>query len=49
MSEILDAVPINWGILKVPENWFVVILMLMIASFLVHVGLEYHSTNQGDM
>ena len=31
---------LNWGLLKNPYNWFVVILMVMIAGFAGHLVLS---------
>lgn len=29
----MDWVPVNWGLLKNPINWVIVILMITIAAF----------------
>lgn len=35
----MDNIPINWAIIGNPINWFIVVLMLMIAGFAAHIAL----------
>lgn len=32
MGEILSKLPINWGLIKNPLNWVIIVLMLLIAG-----------------
>lgn len=43
----MEWVPINWKIIANPVNWAIVLLMLVIASFVLHLLLpDTFNTNQ---
>jgi len=33
----MDWVPINWGLVKNPLNWVIILLMILIAALALHV------------
>lgn len=39
--KIVEYVPINWGIVRAPANWFIVLLMVMIGMIAIHVIIDY--------
>jgi hypothetical protein len=40
----MDAV-FNWGLFKHPANWFIIILMVIIASYAFHFASSFVSTH----
>lgn len=43
---MLDSI-INWGLIKQPLNWVIIILMLIIAGMAVDILTGYHSKLTG--
>lgn len=35
----MDYIPLNWDLILSPINWFIILLMLLIAGFVVHLIL----------
>lgn len=36
-----DWVPINWGLIKNPANWIIILLMVLIATFAISLGVDF--------
>lgn len=34
---ITEYIPVNWGIIRAPVNWFIVLLMVIIAGFVIDI------------
>ncbi len=43
-----DKLPINWGIIKNPLNWIIVVLMVLIASIGFKVVARAFTTEKGN-
>lgn len=42
--EVVKYVPLNWGIIKHPANWVIVLLMVIIAGFALDQAIRYFQT-----
>jgi hypothetical protein len=40
--------PINWAIISHPANWFIVLLMVLIAGFALDIIASYHASLAGN-
>ncbi len=36
-----EWVPLNWGLMKNPFNWIIILLMVLIAAFAFGLGADY--------
>lgn len=47
MENVAKKLPVNWGILKNPLNWIIVVLMVLIAGIAFSVVSRVVSTDEG--
>lgn len=47
MSDIAQNLPINWGLVKNPLNWIIIILMVLIAGFAFGVVSRAFISSEG--